>query len=86
MRLQITTKFGTSLYLAASEQVQHLAMPLKYFFHQITCKELYIHVNYALEVKYYFSNYEYNYVVGDGTLVCVDGGDSIATGKMFRSD
>jgi hypothetical protein len=31
-----------------------------------------------LKIKNYFSNYEYDYVVGNGTMVCVDGGGSIA--------
>jgi hypothetical protein len=29
-------------------------------------------------MKCYFSNYEYDYVVDDGTMVCVDGRGSIA--------
>jgi hypothetical protein len=31
----------------------------------------------ALKVKCYFSNYEYDNVDGNGTMVCVDGGGSI---------
>ena len=32
----------------------------------------------ALKSKILFYNYEYDYVVGNGTMVCVDGGGSIA--------
>jgi len=37
----------------------------------------------ALKSKILFYNYEYDYVVGNGTMVCVDGGGSIAIGFIF---
>ena len=35
-------------------------------------------ITHALKSKVLFYNYEYDYVVGNGTMVCVYGGGSIA--------
>ena len=41
------------------------------YFYQITCKVLYLSLLHEKQ-KYYFHNYEYDYVLGNGTMECVD--------------
>jgi hypothetical protein len=48
------------------------------YFYQITCKVLHLSLLHW-KLKDYFYNYEYDYVVGYGTMVCVDGVGAIAT-------
>jgi hypothetical protein len=39
----------------------------------------------ALKTKYFFYNYEYDYMVGNGTMVWVEAGGSIATGFYIHT-
>jgi hypothetical protein len=37
-----------------------------------------------LKAKHYLLNYEYRYVMGVGSMICVDGGGSIAAANKLR--
>jgi hypothetical protein len=55
---------------AVFRQVHHLLMSFEYFY-QITCKVLWLSLLHKNQ-NHYFHNYEYDYVVGNGTMDCVD--------------
>jgi hypothetical protein len=63
-------------HLAVTRQVQSCSCHIDYFLSIYS--QINILITPALKIKCYFSNYEYDYVVGNGTMVCVDGGDTIA--------
>jgi hypothetical protein len=72
--------------LAASSRSQEASSMISHtidYFYQITCKVLFISLLHR-KAKFYFYNYVYYYVVGDGTMICTDGGGSISTSNIFK--
>ena len=63
-------------YLAVSRQVHSCSCHIDYFLSIYSQSNILITP--ALKIKTLLYNYEYDYVVGNGTMVCVDGGGSIA--------
>src|SRR5215203_6396747 len=57
-------------HFAVFRQVHRLLMSFEYFY-QITCKVLCLSLLHKKQ-NHYFHNYEYDYVVGNGTMDCVD--------------
>ena len=57
-------------YLAVTRQVHPCSCYLDYVLSIYS--QLDILIIPALKIKFYFSNYEYDYVAGNGTMVCVD--------------